>query len=443
MIDKIQTMLKIPELKKKIFFTLMILFICRVGVHIPLPGIDLNALGMTFAQSNNALFGMFDMFTGGAFKKAAIFALGIMPYISASIIIQLLGSVFPPIQKMQRDPDGRKKITQYTRYGTVALSFAQGYGVAVFLESLNSATGYAVVPSPGFFFQVMTALTLATGTLIMMWLGEQITAKGIGQGISLIITIGILARFPQAVLEEFIQLQSGNREIIVELILWAGMLGAISAVVLLTQGLRKIPVNYAKRQIAGRSSGGHVSFLPIKVNVAGVMPIIFAQSIMFVPSTAAQMMPVDSPVRDFIQQIFHWQSWSYMGIYMLVIVFFTYFYTAITFNPDDVANNLKQGGGYVPGIKPGNDTAQYIDNVLSKITLPGSLFLGFIAILPNIIMKVYPGVSYNFAQFFGGTGLIIIVGVAVDTLAQVESYLLMHHYDGFLSTGRMQSRSGR
>ncbi|PID31147.1 MAG: preprotein translocase subunit SecY [Candidatus Cloacimonadota bacterium] len=441
MIEKLQTIFKIPELKKKIIFTLFILFICRVGVHIPLPGIDVNALSYTFAQSQNALFGMFDMFTGGAFKKAAIFALGIMPYISASIIIQLLGTVFPTIAKMQKDEDGRKKITQYTRYGTVLLSAAQGYGVAIFLQSMNDSAGLMVVPNPGLFFQVMTMIILSTGTVIMMWLGEQITAKGIGQGISLIITLGIVARFPQAVLEEITQLQNNNREIIVELLLWVGMIGAISAVVVLTEGMRKLSVNYAKRQVAGRIQGGQASFLPLKINIAGVMPIIFAQSIMFVPTSLAQLLPEDSFARDLITEAFNYQSYSYMIIYVIVIVFFTYFYTAITFNTDDVSNSLKQSNGFIPGLKPGKDTSEYIDYVLTRITLPGSLFLAIIAIMPNIVMKIYPGVSYNLASFFGGTGLIIIVGVSLDTLSKIESYLMMHHYDGFLSTGKIQGRS--
>ncbi|MDA3885948.1 MAG: preprotein translocase subunit SecY [Candidatus Delongbacteria bacterium] len=439
MIDKLQKIMKIPELRKKILFTLGILFICRVGAHIPLPGINLGALSYFFEQAQNSLFGMFDMFTGGAFKKAAIFALGIMPYISASIIIQLLGSVFPTISKMQRDEDGRRKITQYTRYGTVFLAAAQGWGVAKFLVSMNSEK-MAVVPNPSLGFYLMTMLTLATGTILLMWLGEQITNKGIGSGISLIITLGILARFPMAVIEEFVQLQNGNREIVVELILWVGMLGAIAAVVLLTQAVRKISVHYAKRQVAGRSSANQVSHIPLRLNMAGVMPIIFAQSIMFFPNTFAQFLPEESIAREWIIRLFDYSSYSYMGIYMLVIIFFTYFYTAITFNPDDVANNLKQSGGFIPGVKPGKNTADYIDAVVSKISLPGAIFLGLIAIMPNIVMKIYPAVSYNLAAFFGGTSLIILVGVGLDTLQQIESFLLMHHYDGFLKTGKLKGR---
>lgn len=436
MIDKLQTIFRIPDLKKKILFTLGILIICRIGAHIPIPGINLGALGDFFSKSQNSLFGMFDMFTGGAFKKAALFALGIMPYISASIILQLAGTVFPYLQKLRKEEDGQKKITQWTRYGTVFLSAAQGWGVAKFLESMGSG----VVGNPGFFFEIMTMVTLATGTMIMMWLGERITNKGIGNGISLIITLGIIARFPSAIIEEFVQLSNGNREIVVEFIIWAGMLGAISAVILLTQGMRKVNVHYAKRQVGNKVMGGQVSHIPLRINLAGVMPIIFAQSLMFVPRTVIQLLPTDSVVREWISELFNYQSYSYMIIYMFVIVAFTYFYTAIMFNPNDVANNLKQNGGFIPGVKPGKNTSDYLDFVLSRITLPGSIFLGLIAIMPNIIVKIYPGVSYNLAAFFGGTSLIILVGVSLDTLQQIESHLLMHNYDGFMKTGKLQGR---
>lgn len=441
MIEKLQTIMKIPELRKKILFTLGILFICRVGAHIPMPGIDVGALGYYFNQAQNSLFGMFDMFTGGAFQKAALFSIGIMPYISASIIIQLLGSVFPTISKMMRDEDGRRKITQWTRYGTVVLAALQGWGVAKFLVSMNSDY-MKVVPNPTTGFYLMTMLTIATGTIVLMWLGEQITSKGIGNGISLIITIGIIARFPSAVLEEFVQLRNGNRELVVELIIWVGMLGMISAVILMTQAVRKINVHYAKRQVAGKTYQNQVSHIPLRLNMAGVMPIIFAQSIMFFPMTLSQFLPEGSAAKSVISSLFDYRSFSYMGIYMLVIIFFTYFYTALTFNPDDVANNLKQSGGFVPGVNPGKNTADYIDNIVTRISLPGAIFLGLVAIMTNVIVKIFPGVSYNLAAFFGGTSLIILVGVALDTLAQIESYLLMHHYDGFLKTGKLRGRKG-
>jgi len=440
MIDKLQTIMKIPELRKKILFTLGILFICRVGAHIPMPGIDIGALSFYFNQAQNSLFGMFDMFTGGAFQKAALFSIGIMPYISASIIIQLLGSVFPTISKMMKDEDGRRKINQWTRYGTVVLAAAQGWGVAKFLVSMNN-DHMSVVPNPTTGFYLMTMLTIATGTIVLMWLGEQITSKGIGNGISLIITIGIIARFPSAVLEEFVQLRTGNRELVVELIIWVGMLGMISAVVLMTQAIRKVNVHYAKRQVAGKTFQNQVSHIPLRLNMAGVMPIIFAQSIMFFPMTIAAFLP-EGVTKNLISSLFDYRSFSYMGIYMLVIIFFTYFYTALTFNPDDVANNLKQSGGFVPGVNPGKNTADYIDNIVTRISLPGSIFLGLVAIMPNIITMIFPSVSYNLAAFFGGTSLIIMVGVALDTLSQIESYLLMHHYDGFLKTGKLRGRKG-
>ncbi len=439
MIEKIQTILKIPELRKKIFFTIGILFVCRVGAHIPMPGIDVGAMSYYFNQAQNTLFGMFDMFTGGAFQKAAIFSIGIMPYISASIIVQLLGSVFPTISKMQKDEDGRRKITQWTRYATVFLAAAQGWGVAKFLVSMNSET-MLVVPDPSTGFYVMTMLTIATGTIVLMWLGEQITANGIGNGISLIITVGIIARFPSAVFEEFVQLQQGNRELVVELIIWVGMLGMISAVVLMTQAVRKVNVHYAKRQAAGRSFQNKSSFIPLRLNMAGVMPIIFAQSIMFFPTTIAQFLPDGSYTKDMILMLFDYRSFYYMGIYMLVIVFFTYFYTALTFNPEDVANNLKQSGGFIPGVNPGKKTADYIDAVVTRISLPGSIFLGTVAIMTNVIVIIFPGISYNLAMFFGGTSLIIIVGVGLDTISQIESHLLMHHYDGFMKTGKIRGR---
>ncbi|HAQ61145.1 TPA: preprotein translocase subunit SecY [Candidatus Delongbacteria bacterium] len=441
MIEKLQTIMKIPELRKKILFTLGILFICRVGAHIPMPGIDVGALAYYFNQAQNSLFGMFDMFTGGAFQKAAIFSIGIMPYISASIIIQLLGSVFPTISKMMRDEDGRRKITQWTRYGTVVLAAAQGWGVARFLVSMNSDY-MQVVPNPTAGFYFMTMLTIATGTIVLMWLGEQITSKGIGNGISLIITIGIIARFPSAVLEEFVQLRNGNRELVVELIIWVGMLGMIAAVILMTQAVRKVFVTYAKRQVAGKTYQNQASYIPLRLNMAGVMPIIFAQSIMFFPTTLAAFLPDDSATKGIIYSLFDYRSFSYMGIYMLVIIFFTYFYTALTFNPDDVANNLKQSNGFIPGVNPGKNTADYIDNIVTRISLPGAIFLGVIAIMTNVIVKIFPGISYNLAAFFGGTSLIIMVGVALDTLAQIESHLMMHHYDGFLKTGKLKGRKG-
>ncbi len=440
MMQSIQNVFKIPELKRRILFTLGILVVYRLGGHVPTAGINTQALAEFFVSAQNTLFGLYDMFAGGAFHKATVFALGIMPYISASIILQLLGAVIPYFQKLQKEgEEGRKKIIQYTRYGTVLISAMQAYGVSVFLESIPiSKSGLAVVPAPGFGFRLLTMVTLATGTIFIMWLGEQIDERGIGNGISLIIFIGIIARFPNAILDEVQQLVAGNRALIVELFLWALMVVTIAAVVLLTQGTRKIPVQYAKRVIGRKMYGGHSTHIPMRVNTAGVMPIIFAQSIMFVPSTLKTFFP-NSGFADSIDALFGITSWVYWLFYGILIVFFTYFYTAIVFNPVDIADNMKKYGGFIPGVRPGKKTSEFLDYILTRITLPGSIFLAFIAIFPYFIMK-YSNVSYNFASFFGGTGLLIVVGVALDTLQQVESHLLMRHYDGFMKTGRIRGR---
>lgn len=440
MIESFQNIFKIPELKRRILFTLMILIVYRFGGHVPTPAIDTRAMAEFFVQAQNTLFGLYDMFAGGAFRKATVFALGIMPYISASIIIQLLGAVMPYFQKLQKEgEEGRKKITQYTRYGTVLISALQAYGVSVFLENIPvTQSGLLVVPHPGLGFRLLTMLTLTAGTVLIMWLGEQIDDRGIGNGISLIIFIGIIARFPNAVLDETQQLIAGNRALLMEVFLWALMFATVAAVVMLTQGTRKIPVQYAKRVVGRKIYGGHSTHIPMRVNTAGVMPIIFAQSIMFIPSTFGTFFPNSELVSSAVA-MFDIQSWLYWFIYGIMIVFFTYFYTAITFNPVDVAENMQKYGGFIPGIRPGKKTSEYLDYILTRITLPGSIFLALVAIFPYFIMK-YTNVSYNFASFYGGTGLLIVVGVALDTLQQVESHLLMRHYDGFMKTGRLRGR---
>ncbi|HDI51761.1 MAG TPA: preprotein translocase subunit SecY [Bacteroidetes bacterium] len=439
MIKSFQNAFKIPELKRRILFTLFILVIYRLGGHVPTPGIDAQALGEFFAQARSTLFGLYDMFAGGAFRKATVFALGIMPYISASIILQLLGAVVPYFQKLQKEgEEGRKKIIQYTRYGTVLISAMQAYGVSVFLESIQTQSGALVVPNPGLGFRLLTMITLTTGTVFIMWLGEQIDERGIGNGISLIIFIGIIARFPNAVLDELQQLIAGNRAILEELILWALMALVVAAVVLITQGVRKIPVQYAKRVIGRKVYGGQSTHIPMRVNTAGVMPIIFAQSIMFVPNTFSTFFP-NSEFVSSISALFNWGSPIYWFFYGMLIIFFTYFYTAIVFNPVDIADNMQKYGGFIPGVRPGKKTADYLDYILTRVTLPGSIFLAFIAIFPYFIMKLV-NVSYSFSSFFGGTGLLIVVGVALDTLQQVESHLLMRHYDGFMKSGRIRGR---
>jgi preprotein translocase subunit SecY len=389
--------------------------------------------------TSDNLFGLYDLFVGGAFRNAAIFALGIMPYISASIILQLLGAVVPYFQKLQQEgEEGRKKITQLTRYGTVLISALQAWGVTVRLLNIN-VQGMPIVPVPvqGFMWTFSTIIILTSGTVFMMWLGEQITDKGIGNGISLIIFIGIIARFPFALLDEYRLINSGQRNIVIEVVILAFMALIIAGVVLVTQGTRRIPVQYAKRVVGRKVYGGVTQYIPLRVNTAGVMPIIFAQSIMFIPNTVLSFFPDN----DFLQTIsgyFHYTSPVYSVVYAIMIIFFTYFYTAIAFNPKDVADNMKKQGGFIPGIRPGKQTSDFIDNILTKITLPGSFFLAIVAILPAFV-SVW-GVSGQFAQFFGGTSLLIIVGVALDTLQQIESHLLMRHYDGFMKTGKLKSR---
>jgi len=431
---------KIQELRERLLFTAAILVVVRIGSHITLPGVDASVLADYMRRSSEGtLFGLYDLFVGGAFSNAAIFALGIMPYISSSIVIQLLGAVVPYFQKLQKEgEDGRKKITQYTRYGTVFICLLQGSGVVVKLQSTVTPLGPIVpVGVSGFGFALSTILILTAGTIFMMWLGEQITERGIGNGISLIIFIGIIARFPASILDEY-QLILGGRNIIVELVILVLMGFIVAGVVLVTQGTRRIPVQYAKRVIGRKVYGGVTQYIPLRVNTAGVMPIIFAQAIMFVPQIIFQFFPDSEFIATLSSDWFSYSSWTYSFIYGLMIVFFTYFYTAIAFNPKDVADNMKKQGGFIPGIRPGTHTSEFVDNILTKITLPGSIFLAIVAILPTLMIKM--GVTPGFASFFGGTSLLIIVGVALDTLQQVESHLLMRHYDGFMKSGKLRGR---
>jgi preprotein translocase subunit SecY len=438
--DTFRNIFKIHELRQRILYTLALLFIVRLGSHLTIPGVDsvLLSESMKNASSDN-LFGLYDLFVGGAFSNAAIFALGIMPYISASIILQLMGAVVPYFQKLQQEgEEGRKKITQLTRYGTVIISAMQAWGVTVRLLNIE-VQGLPIVPGAvqGFGWIVSTIVILTAGTMFMMWMGEQITDKGIGNGISLIIFIGIIARFPIAILDEYRLITAGQRSIIIEIIIFAFMFFIIAGVVLVTQGTRKIPVQYAKRVVGRKVYGGVTQYIPLRVNTAGVMPIIFAQSIMFIPSTVLSFFP-DNEFLQTLSGYFVFTSPVYSFIYALMIIFFTYFYTAIAFNPKDVADNMKKQGGFIPGIRPGKQTSEFIDNILTKITLPGSIFLAIIAILPAFVSAW--GVSGNFAQFFGGTSLLIVVGVALDTLQQIESHLLMRHYDGFMKSGKIKGR---
>ena len=439
-IESFRNIFKIVELRNRLLFTLGLLVVVRIGAHITLPGIDASMLAEAQKnQSSNTLFGLYDMFVGGAFKNAAIFALGIMPYISASIIIQLLGAVFPYFQKLQKEgEEGRKKINQLTRLGTIPVAALQAWGVSVQLGSRN-VSGISVI-SPdisGFFFTVSTVIILTAGTIFMMWLGEQITERGIGNGISLIIFIGIIDRFPYSVFDEYQIVSSGARNFLIELLYIAAFLFIIAGVIAVTVAVRKIPVQYAKRVVGRKVFGGVTQYIPMKVNSAGVMPLIFAQSIMFIPSTFLSFFP-NSDFMQNISKYFSYESWFYSVVYALLIIFFTYFYTAIAFNPKDVSDNMKKQGGFIPGVRPGKPTSDYIDNILTKITLPGAIFLAIIAILPTFLTKL--GVTTGLASFFGGTSLLIIVGVALDTLQQIESHLLMRHYDGFMKTGKLKAR---
>src|SRR3989304_426505 len=435
MIGTFQNIARIPELRRKILFTLGILAVCRVGAYIPTPGVNAQALGSFFAQTAGSLFGLYDLFVGGAFQNAAIFALGIMPYISASIIMQLMGTVVPFIQKLQKEgEEGRRKITQYTRYGTVLIAFVQSLGAAVYLEGLNSQVG-GVVPNPGLGFKLLTMLTLTSGTIFMMWLGEQISDKGIGNGISLIIFIGIIARLPQAVLDEGRLLLTGQRNLLTELVIVALIIGVVASVVLVTRAQRRIPVQYAKRIVGRRIYGGQATHLPLSVNTAGIIPIIFAQSIMFAPSTLTSFFPNSTVMHD-LSLLFNPGGWPYRIIYALLIVFFAYFYTAVVFNPVDLADNMRKNGGFIPGVRPGKNTSEYIDKVLTRITLPGAIFFAVIAILPYFLIS-----SMGAQFYFGGTSILIVVGVALDTRPQIESHLLMRHYEGVMKKGRIRGRS--
>jgi preprotein translocase subunit SecY len=438
MFDTFQNVFKIPDLRKKVLFTLAMIFVYRIGGHIPTPGINSGILAEFWAQSQNNLFGLYDMFVGGAFGKATVFAMGVMPYISASIIIQLLATVFPYFHKLQREGgEGKKKITQYTRYGTVLLSFVQAIGVSVFLQSIVSpSTGqHAVLQSiAGPIFTFVTAISLTTGTIFIMWLGEQITNRGIGNGISFIIFIGIVDRLPRAVIGEIQQLIAGTRNIFVELIVLAIIFAMTAFIVVMTQATRRIPIQTPKKVVGTKMYAGQNTVLPLRVIMAGVIPIIFASSLMFLPSMLKNFFPESQAMEDFTN-LFAPGRPVYDALYALLIIFFTYFYTAIIFNPMDIADNLKKSGGFIPGIRPGKKTAEFLDTVLTRITLPGAIFLAFVSVVPFLILG-----GFNVSFYFGGTSVLIVVGVALDTLQQLEYHLQMHNYEGFLKKGRLRGR---
>ncbi len=447
MISAFANLFKIPDLKKKILITAALIAVYRVGAFIPTPGIDGAKLALFFENmartQGGTLFGMINMFSGGAIKRLTIFALGIMPYISASIILQLLTAVIPGLERLSREgEEGRKKITQYTRYGTVVLAIIQSFFIALWLENPARFQGMQIVQFPGWSFRILTVITLTSGTAFIMWLGEQIQEFGIGNGISLIITAGIVSRLPSAIyqLVQLVNPFSPEKSQIdpFTLVLMAGMLIAVVlAVVAITQGQRKIPIQYAKRVVGRKIYGGQSTYIPLRVNQAGVIPIIFAQSIILFPATIAGLIP--SQAIQGIASMLTQQTVIYNVIFSLLIVFFCYFYTAITFNPIDISNNMKRFGGFVPGIRPGKQTAEYLDFIMTRITLPGAAFLAVIAVLPSVISGVLK-IPYLVASFFGGTGLLIIVGVMLDTMRQIESHLLTRHYEGFMKKGRIKGR---
>jgi preprotein translocase subunit SecY len=437
MITKLQEIFNIPELKRRVLFTIALLVVYRVGGHITTPGVDASVITGFFAQQKGTIFALYDLFAGGNLEKATIFALGIMPYISASIILQLFQAVIPYFEKLAKEgEEGRKKITQYTRYGTVLLSVIQGIGIAFFLENLPGSDGQSAVMFPGMGFRLLTVLTLTSGTVFVMWLGEQISERGIGNGISLIITIGIIARYPTDMLNTWRALSLGTMSPFMFAFLLVIMTGIIAGIIFVTQGQRRIPVQYAKRVVGRKIYGGQASHIPLSVNIAGVIPIIFAQALIMFPGTLAAFFK-DLAFMQAIANVLSPGHAVYIILYSLIIIFFTYFYTAIVFNPVDVADNMKKSGGFIPGIRPGKRTAEYIDRVLSRITLPGAVFLAFIAVLPDILIT-----QMNVPFYFGGTGLLIVVGVVLDTLRQIESHLLMRHYEGFVKHGRLRGRRG-
>jgi preprotein translocase subunit SecY len=461
-IDSVKNLFAIAELRKRVLFTLGLLVVYRLGSHITIPGVNLAALNQLAEQARGTMFGLYDMFSGQNLSQMTIFALGIMPYISASIILQLLTVVWPFLERISKEGElGRRKITQYTRYGTIALALVQSSGIAIWLErSTQMAGGLPLVYQSGWGFRLMTVLTLTTGTTLVMWLGEQITERGIGNGMSLIIYAGIVVGLPSAVITTFDQLRTGQMGLIRLILLVVVMVFVIAAIIFVERGSRRITVQYAKRVVGRRMYGGASTHIPLKVNTGGVIPVIFASSILAFPATIAQMFANDPT---------HWMTRVtdqltmgmplYNLLYVSLIIFFAYFYTAIIFNPDDVAENMRKYGGFVPGIRPGKRTAEYIDTILTRITLAGAVYLALIAILPDFLItgfRVAPipfigdwldaalprfiteGMGVTF--YFGGTTLLIIVGVAMDTIQQVESQLIMRHYDGFMKKTRIRGR---
>ncbi len=462
MIDSFRNIFAIPDLRRRIFFTFGLLAVYRIGTFIPIPGVDPAGLKEFMDAARGTVLGFLNLFSGGALERMTVFALGIMPYISASIILQLLTVVWPYLEKLSKEGElGRRKITQYTRYGTVVLSVIQSLGISFFLESAQAPGGMPLVPDniKGWGFRLLTVLTLTTGTAFVMWLGEQITERGIGNGISLIIFAGIVVALPAAILGTFTDVASGKLQILVVAVLVVFMLLVVAAIVFMERGQRRIPIQYAKRVVGRRVYGGQSTYLPLRVNTGGVIPVIFAASIMSFPQTLGQMF--ENRWLQKVTEALGWGEPLYNLCYFLSIIFFCYFYTSIIFNPEDTAENMRKYGGFIPGIRPGKRTAEFIDKILTRITLVGSIYLALVAILPQVLISGFKVATIPFVGptldsllpawvtnglgisfYFGGTSLLIVIGVAMDTVNQVESQLVMRHYDGFMRRGRVRGRRG-
>jgi preprotein translocase subunit SecY len=458
MLNSLRNIFSIPDLRKRVFFTLALLAVYRIGGQIPNPGISGSALAEFWQSQQGTIFGFVDLFSGGYLSRMTIFALGIMPYISASIILQLLQVVWPYLERLSKEGElGRKKITQYTRYGTIGICIIQSFGISLFLQSLRSPGGAPIVPNPGIGFQLLTMLTLTTGTVFIMWLGEQISERGIGNGISLIIFAGIVVDFPRGLQSIVGKLRSGDMDPLRAIFLVGIMVVVIAFIVFVERGQRRIPVSYAKRVVGRKIYGGQSTHLPLRVNTGGVIPIIFAASVITIPATLAQLVKIQ--FFQTIAQQFAMGMPLYNLLYIAAIIFFTYFYVSIIFNPNDVADNLRKYGGFIPGIRPGKNTSDFIDGVLSRITLVGAIYLAAVAVLPEFMITGFKvqalpvigefldanlpnwftqGLNIDF--YFGGTSILIVVGVAMDTLQQIEAQLVMRHYDGFMRRGRVKGR---
>jgi len=426
MIQIIQSIFAIPELRKRILFTFGLLVVYRIGAHIPTPGIDLAALDAFFEASKGTLLGFFDMFSGGALRRLTIFALGIMPYIDAAIILELLKVVIPHLARLAKEGEaGRKKLTQYTRYGTIVIGVVQALGISIGLESMSAPDGAMIVPSPGLAFRLLTIITLTSGTAFIMWLGEQITERGIGNGISLIIMAGIVVRLPMAIANMFTLYNSGNVSLLMIIFLVVMMISVVAFIVFAESGQRKIPVQYARRVVGRKMLGGQSTYIPLKINTAGVIPPIFASAIIMFPATILQFIQI--PALQNLSTYLSPGSALYEVLFVFFIVFFCYFYTAVVFNPEDLADNLKKYGGFIPGVRPGKKTAEFIDKVVTRITLGGAVYVAAVCVLPDLLIA-----KLNVPFYFGGTALMIVVVTARDTMTQIESHLLTRHYKGFL-----------